>query len=738
MPTTNPVPSQDPSDLLFNASKLDEVLNGTGNSFTDRLGVARRTVAGMNSDFDAQLADAESDLNVYRADAAASAAEALGYLQTIRATSYGAYASDPATDPLGNPPNVGDEYFNTTSNLLKRFNGTTWQASDINTANLAAPSGSSLIGYDTGTVQDVLDAVTGSTGAASVGYTPAGTGALATTVQSKLRETVSVKDFGAVGDWNGTTGTNDSAAFQLAINSSGVVDLVPGKNYLLSSAVTVTSHRIINGNGATITVGTNAAFNPTAPIEIYNVNFQSTSSGTSKGLAVNAQANALDGTVIQGCKFGRVQIALFDSNVSDATANNSRIRILNNTFTGNYTGVPSVDVNNVVSVRGAVDIFIDGNSFDVVGIERFIKLSDSCRRVFIRGNSFKCLTTTVGKQAIDLFADTREVVVADNIADLSGFTAFVENKNGDNNVDYAEPSEMLVNGNIIKMAGAITTMSPIAIYGTWGLTEQTLDICIAKVFGNKILQAGTGATSATIVVRGMTHADVTGNTLWRDDNPDYAGGIEVSNCKREIVVGNQIEHGNILVNLNAQHPGGTAYANPPLDVLIANNQIISFGALDGVYISGSGKTTDRVVINGNSFYPKSGTSSSGVIWVAGATITDLSVLSNYGKSLTTAGVVVTNSGSITETRISGNSWQGGRTTSTPGTIISGGNYTINITVPGVEVGDSLQIGLPYDMQGANVEARVSASNNVRILIRNQTAGSLTFASGTFSARVARG
>lgn len=162
--TTNPVPSTDPSDLLFNAGKLDEVVNGTSNSFTDRLGVARRTVAGMNADFDAQLADAESDLNVYRADAAASAAEALGYLQTIRATSYGAYASDPATDPLGNPPTVGDEYFNTTANLLKRWNGTTWQASDINTANLAAPSGASL-----------------------VGYMPTGAGSVAATVQAKLR-----------------------------------------------------------------------------------------------------------------------------------------------------------------------------------------------------------------------------------------------------------------------------------------------------------------------------------------------------------------------------------------------------------------------------------------------------------------------------------------------------------------------------------------------------------------------
>ena len=256
MPTTNPVPSQDPSDLLFNAGKLDEVLNGTGTSFTDRLGTARRTVSGMNADFDAQLADAESDLNVYRADAAASAAQALGYLNTIRTTSYGAYASDPATDPLGNPPNVGDEYFNTTSNLLKRFNGTTWQASDINTANLAAPSGSSLVGYDTGTVQDVLDAVTGPNGAASVGYTPAGTGAVATDVQTALRslqswQVVSVKDptFGAAGD--GVTNDHSAIVSAIAYLSSvgGGKLFFPRGNYLVNSSFTVPNHIIFEGEG---------------------------------------------------------------------------------------------------------------------------------------------------------------------------------------------------------------------------------------------------------------------------------------------------------------------------------------------------------------------------------------------------------------------------------------------------------------------------------------------------------
>lgn len=46
-----------------------------------------------------------------------------------------------------------------------------------------------------------------------VAYTPAGTGAVTTTVQAKLRETVSVKDFGAVGDGV----INDTAAITAAI-----------------------------------------------------------------------------------------------------------------------------------------------------------------------------------------------------------------------------------------------------------------------------------------------------------------------------------------------------------------------------------------------------------------------------------------------------------------------------------------------------------------------------------------
>ncbi len=75
-------------------------------------------------------------------------------------------------------------------------------------------------------------------GSALVGYLPAGTGAVATTVQAKLRETVSVKDFGAVG--NGVA--DDTAAIQAAlaaVTSTGTVLGVQGESYAISSIIEV-------------------------------------------------------------------------------------------------------------------------------------------------------------------------------------------------------------------------------------------------------------------------------------------------------------------------------------------------------------------------------------------------------------------------------------------------------------------------------------------------------------------
>jgi hypothetical protein len=82
--------------------------------------------------------------------------------------------------------------------------------------------------------------------ASGVIYDPAGTGAVATTVQAKLRESVSVKDFGAVG--NGIV--NDTAAIQAAITATvaGGTLFFPAGDYIISSQLTVSKAITIRGS----------------------------------------------------------------------------------------------------------------------------------------------------------------------------------------------------------------------------------------------------------------------------------------------------------------------------------------------------------------------------------------------------------------------------------------------------------------------------------------------------------
>jgi len=83
-----------------------------------------------------------------------------------------------------------------------------------------------------------LGQLAGDAGASLVGYLPAGTGAVATTVQTKLRESVSVKDFGAVGD--GTT--DDTAAITAALAASKHVTVPSGFTPLISSTIVIPNH----------------------------------------------------------------------------------------------------------------------------------------------------------------------------------------------------------------------------------------------------------------------------------------------------------------------------------------------------------------------------------------------------------------------------------------------------------------------------------------------------------------
>jgi len=95
------------------------------------------------------------------------------------------------------------------------------------------------------------DNVLGGIDSSSVIYQPAGTNAVTTNVQSKLRQTISVKDFGAVGDGV----TDDTTAIQNAFNYvSGKANFeleITDGTYLVSSVTLSNANAIsIKGGGA--------------------------------------------------------------------------------------------------------------------------------------------------------------------------------------------------------------------------------------------------------------------------------------------------------------------------------------------------------------------------------------------------------------------------------------------------------------------------------------------------------
>lgn len=87
-------------------------------------------------------------------------------------------------------------------------------------------------------------ALAASGGSSLVGFLQAGSGAVVRTAQSKMRDTVSVKDFGAVGDGV----ADDTAAFVAALASSDYVFVPPGI-YKVGAQIDITGNKTIEGSG---------------------------------------------------------------------------------------------------------------------------------------------------------------------------------------------------------------------------------------------------------------------------------------------------------------------------------------------------------------------------------------------------------------------------------------------------------------------------------------------------------
>jgi hypothetical protein len=95
------------------------------------------------------------------------------------------------------------------------------------------PSASTLTGSEV--IPVVQSGATKQALVTALPYVPTGTGAVTTTIESKLRENVSLKDFGAVGDGV----TNDATAVINALATGKTVFGETGKTYKINSPITI-------------------------------------------------------------------------------------------------------------------------------------------------------------------------------------------------------------------------------------------------------------------------------------------------------------------------------------------------------------------------------------------------------------------------------------------------------------------------------------------------------------------
>jgi len=187
-------------------------------------------------------------------------------------TIIGGMSYDQSTDITNNGrflPQVFENAYDKLTILiqqLKEISDRTLQAAVGTTVKLLFPAPSSgkfirwrsdLLGLenaDAGTdsmaLQGLLaDAASDTHGSYLVGYKPGPSAGVPRTVQSKLRETLSVKDFGAIG--NGVA--NDTAAIQAAFSYAGLIGgmsvFFPAGTYLVRSAITVPTNTRAFGAG---------------------------------------------------------------------------------------------------------------------------------------------------------------------------------------------------------------------------------------------------------------------------------------------------------------------------------------------------------------------------------------------------------------------------------------------------------------------------------------------------------
>jgi len=353
------------------------------------------------------------------------------------------------------------------------------------------------------------DFLNGVISSADIPFIQSGTGAVATTVQAKLREVeVSVTDFGAVGDGV----TDDTAAIQAALDSgaSSVKFPKPSVFYLVLGATDTTNSTVLDipsnitlkgeGDSSVIKLGAHT----TTAHRMFKISGKS--NVVIKDLYLDGQKSLQTGASDEQSH----GVLIYDS---------SKITIENCTFK-NMKG-DGVYVGGA-SNPGSTDILIDGNDFDA----NFRQCVSLVRGEFIRviGNDLAGTTGNNPGAGIDIEANTpsdtlRQISIVGNNIRGNHFGMFIN--------ELAPAREVTVTGN------------------TFSDNRATDLFCRGdnvSISGNVFYVDAKGASSPgpAIEVSLASNISITDNTIVGNYNANERGGIKILRDNTNIIISNNV------------------------------------------------------------------------------------------------------------------------------------------------------------------------------------------------------
>jgi len=425
--------------------------------------------------------------------------------------------------------------------------------------------------------------------ASNVTYDPAGTGAVATTVQTKLRETVSVKDFGAVG--NGVA--DDTTEIQAALDSGAGTIIFSDGTYLISAAVKPSSNQQLVGTGGTITMVNNTFaagvhIDTKSNVRVNGLRIIGASGGNSFDQAILIAAST--NVIVENCLIQDIGNQAVSPNewghgieINGASTN---IKIVDNTIK-NIKGYGNLRGDGI-TVRSSSNTLIQGNTID-----------------------------TNRRMQIAIIDDAIDVKIIGNHL-LNGYLNGIDVE--PNSVNTT--GEITIQGNTIRNFGS----KPGATTGTqfYGIDLHSNEFDNISVVGNIISAENAQALSCIHGQNLAKFATISSNVLWCNG---YADGMTLnagngfknlvisSNIIREFAVygisgdknGTVVVDSNIIESSQATADSGirlvTGSSDPTFATITGNNvKIVSAVIGAGIFL----QALDGLVVEDNTVTVSSG------------------------------------------------------------------------------------------------------------------------------------